>query len=100
MKKLHFRVAIALVALIAVFIVTGSTGKVHADPSSHGDVSGFCRDNADFGTSHGECVSIGEAHVNALADRGVTDGVAICKILEQVFGPFPLGQCVMRFAEH
>src|SRR5436190_15199021 len=97
MKKLNFA-ALALTALIAVFMLAGSTEKVEAAPSPHGDVSGFCNDNDDFGRSHGECVSVAEANINALEGRGNTDSVAICKILEQVFGPFPLGQCISRFA--
>jgi hypothetical protein len=95
------KVAFVLLALIGVCVGAGSAGKVQAGqagPASHGDVSGFCSDNNDFGTSHGECVSVAEANINALEDRGNADGVAICKMLERVFGPFPLGQCISRFA--
>jgi hypothetical protein len=96
MKKLYFRLGIVLIGLIAVLAVAGSTENLQA--GSNADVSGFCRDNDDFGMSHGECVSIGETNVNALAQRGVTDGVTICQILHDVFGPFPLGNCVSRYA--
>jgi hypothetical protein len=95
MKKLNFRVAI--VGLIAVLIMAGSARKLQADPSPNAAVNGFCSDNDDFGLRHGQCVSIAEAFVNALANRGVADAINTCKILEQVFGPFPLGQCVSRF---
>jgi hypothetical protein len=98
MKTLNFRVATLLVALIAALTVTGSADKVQAGPSPHAAINGFCDANNDFGHSHGECVSIAETNVNALANRGVTDGVTICKVLEEVFGPFPLGDCVSRFA--
>jgi len=97
MKNLNLRIAIALVAVLALFVMAGSTQKVHADSSPHGDVSGFCSDNDDFGRSHGECVSIAQAAVNAIAGRGNADGVEICKLLEQMFGPFPMGQCVYRY---
>jgi len=100
MKKTGLRFAIAAVALIAVVMLAGSSESVQAGSSSNADVSGFCKDNDDFGMSHGTCVSIGETNVNALAQRGATDGVTICKILEQVFGPFPLGECVSRFASN
>ena len=73
-------------------------GKVQANPSPNADVSGFCSDNDDFGMSHGECVSVGETNVNALEGRGITDVVTVCKILEGVFGPFPLGNCISHFA--
>ena len=98
MKKTNLRLAVVLVGMIAVFMA-GSAGKVQAYGSPNADVSGFCSDNNDFGMSHGQCVSIAQANVNALAQRGNTDGVAICKILEQVFGPYPLGTCVSRFAK-
>jgi hypothetical protein len=100
MKKLNFRVAVAVVGLITVFIMAGSAKKLQADPSPNAAVSGFCSDNDDFGLRHGECVSIAEANVNALAGRGIADTLTVCKILEQVFGPFPLGQCVSRFASN
>lgn len=95
-------VAFVLLALIGVFVVAGPVGKVQAGqaPSPRGDVSGFCSDNDDFGMSHGECVSFAEANINALEGRGNTDGVAICEMLERVFGPFPLGQCISRFAQY
>ena len=101
MKKLNFRFAIAVLGL-AVFILAASFGsvRVHAGPSSNGAVSGFCSDNDDFGRSHGDCVSIGEADVNALEQRGVTDSVELCKYLEHVFGPFPMGNCISRFASY
>jgi hypothetical protein len=92
------KVAFVLLALIAVFLAAGPVGKVQADPSPHGDISGFCSDNDDFGMSHGECVSVAEANINALEGTGNADGVAICKMMERVFGPFPLGQCISRFA--
>jgi len=100
MKRLNLRVAITVVALMTVFIIAGSAGKVQADPSPQENVNRFCTDNGDFAMSHGECVSIGETNINALADRGVTDAVTICKILEEVFGPFPLGRCISRFASN
>jgi hypothetical protein len=100
MKKLNVRIGIALVGLTAVLIVAGSVNKAQAGPPSHADVSGFCSDNNDFGRSHGECVSVGEAAVNAVEGRGITEAVAVCKILEGVFGPFPLGQCVSHFASY
>src|SRR5262249_19869633 len=100
MKKLDFRVAIAVVGLITVFFMAGSARTLQADPSPNAAVSGFCSDNDDFGLAHGQCVSITEAYVNALAGRGIADTINTCKILEQVFGPFPLGQCVSRFASN
>ena len=99
MKRI--KVAFVLLAVIGMFVVAGSAGKVQAGqagPTSHRDVSGFCSDNNDFGRSHGECVSVVEANINALEGRGNADNVAICKILERVFGPFPLGQCISRFS--
>jgi len=100
MKKQNFRIGFALVGLIAALIVTGSVHKVQAGPPSHADVSGFCSDNSDFGRSHGECVSLGEAAVNAVEGRGITEAVAVCKVLEAVFGRFPLGNCVSHFASY
>jgi hypothetical protein len=97
MKNLNLRGAIALVAVIALIVVAGSARKLQADSSLHADVSGFCSNNDDFGRSHGECVSIAQAAVNATAGLGNADGVEICKILEQIFGPFPLGQCLRRY---
>ena len=101
MKRI--KVAFVLLALIGVFVVAGSAVKVQAGqalPTSHGDVSGFCSDNDDFGMSHGECVSVVEANINALEGRGIADSVAICKMLERAIGPFPLGQCISRFARY
>jgi len=100
MKSSKLRVAIALLGLAAVVTVVSSVRKVQADSSPHADVSGFCSYNDNFGHSHGECVSIAQANVNALAGNGIADAVAICKILEGVFGPFPLGQCVSHFASY
>jgi hypothetical protein len=97
MNKLILRISIALVAVATVFMVSGAAGDFPTGAANHGDVSGFCSDNDDFGMSHGECVAIGEANVNALAGRGISDGVAICKILEEVFGPFNFGQCVIHY---
>ena len=97
MNKLILCAAIGVVALVTVFMVSGSAGDFPTGAANHGDVSGFCSDNDDFGMSHGECVAIGQANVNALAGRGISDGVAICKILEEVFGPFNFGQCVIRY---
>ena len=98
MKRLE--IAVALVTLMAVFVFVSSVARLQANPSPHGDVSGFCSENNDFGYSHGDCVSIGETNVNALADRGITDGVTICRILENAFGPFPLGRCVTHFVNN
>ena len=101
MKRVN--VAVVLLALIGLFVVASPVGKVQAgqaSPSARGDISGFCSDNDDFGMSHGECVSVAEANINALEGRGNADGVAICKMLERVFGPFPLGQCISRFARY
>jgi len=97
MSKLISRFAIALVVVFTVFMVSGSAGDFPTGAASHGDVSGFCSDNDDFGMSHGQCVAIGQANINALAGRGITDGVAICKMLEEVFGPFNFGQCIIRY---
>jgi hypothetical protein len=99
MKTSNVSKAIALVVIIAiVYMLAGAAVRqVQANSLANGDVSGFCSDNDDFGMSHGECVSFGEANVNALAGRGITDGVAICKSLEQVFGHFNFGQCVIRY---
>jgi hypothetical protein len=98
MKTTNLRLTIVSAGLIAAFMLAVPAGKLAAVPNPNADVSGFCSANNDFGRSHGECVSIGEANVNALAQRGVTDDVAICKILQQVFGPFPLGNCISHFA--
>ena len=99
MKRSNVGTALTLVVTIAVvcMLAGAAVGQVQADSSNNPDVSGFCSDNDDFGMSHGECVSLGEANVNALAGRGITDGVAICKVLEQIFGPFNFGQCVIRY---
>ena len=99
MKRLNLGAIIALVVLIAVvYMLAGSAvGRVQAESKDNSNVSGFCSDNDDFGMSHGACVSLGEANVNALAGRGITDGVAICRALEDVFGPFNFGQCVIRY---
>jgi hypothetical protein len=99
MKTLNLGAIFALVVLIAiVYVLAGAgVGRVHAESQHNSDVSGFCTDNDDFGMSHGACVSLGEANVNALAGRGITDGVAICRVLEEVFGPFNFGQCVIRY---
>jgi hypothetical protein len=99
MKRLNISAIISAVVLVAVvyILVGGAVGRVQAESQQHSDVSGFCKDNDDFGMSHGACVSLGEANVNALAARGITDGVAICRALEQVFGPFNFGQCVIRY---
>ena len=101
MKKFDFRFTVTVLAF-AVFILAGSFSSVtvHADPTSSAAVSGFCSDNDDFGRSHGDCVSIGEANVNTLEQRGVTDSVALCRYLEHVFGPFPMGNCVSHFASY
>jgi hypothetical protein len=100
MKRTNFRVVIALLAVVAVVVLAGPVERAQADSPDHADVNGFCSDNDDFGMSHGECVSITQTHVNALAERGNTDGVTICKVLQEVFGPFPLGDCVRRFAKY
>jgi hypothetical protein len=98
MKRSHSRISYAVVGLMLALMMAGSIPHARANPSPQADVQGFCSDNEDFGMSHGECVSIAETNVNALAARGNTDGVTICQILENVFGPFPMGQCVSRFA--
>ena len=98
MKNMNFRYAIAVMALIALLVAVAPVRNVQAAPSLNPDVSGFCSDNDDFGLSHGQCTSIAETNINALAGRGNTDNVTICKALENVFGPFPLGQCVSRLA--
>jgi len=98
MKRINLRLTIVSAGLIAAFVLAVPAGKLAAAPDRNSDVSGFCTANDDFGRSHGECVSIGEANVNALEQRGVTSDVAICKILHQVFGPFPLGNCISHFA--
>ena len=97
MKKTNVRLTIVSVGLIAAFMLVAPAGKLAAVPNPNTGVSSFCSENNDFDRSHGECVSIGEANVNALAERGVTDDVTICRILQQVFGPFPLGNCISHF---
>jgi hypothetical protein len=100
MKRSIF-IAIALVALATLLFVSGPVNAVHAQsPADREDIQGFCNDNNDFGMSHGDCVSVAETNINALAGSGNTDGVTICKILENVFGPFPMGDCVNRFAKY
>ena len=78
MKIVNSRLTIAMAGLIAVFLLAGSADKVQANPSPNAGVSGFCTANNDFGTSHGQCVSVGETNVNALEQRGVTDAVTGC----------------------
>jgi hypothetical protein len=98
MKRSNIAKAVALVVIVAItYMLAGAVGRVQANSSDNADVSGFCSDNDDFGMSHGQCVSLGEANVNALAGRGISDGVAICRSLEQIFGPFNFGQCVIRY---
>ena len=97
MNKLILCAAIGLVAVVTVFLASSSAGDFPTGAADHADVSGFCKDNDDFGMSHGQCVAIGQANINALAGRGITDGVAICKMLEEVFGPFNFGQCLSRY---
>jgi len=97
MNKLILCTAIGAVALVTVFIVSGSAGDFPIGAGSHANVSGFCTDNDDFGMGHGQCVAIGQANINALAGRGISDGVAICKMLEEVFGPFNFGQCLSHY---
>ena len=98
MKNLNLRGAVVLLAVVALIVVAGSAQKVKAD-SPHGDSSGFCSDNDNFGRTHGECVSIAEAAAHATAGLGNADGVEICKLLEQIFGPFPLGQCISHYTK-
>jgi hypothetical protein len=100
MKKTNLHVAVCLSAVIALFLMASATVKVQADPAPNSNVSQFCTENNDFGHTHGECVSIWEANANAFAGKGIAEAVALCKILEEVFGPFPLGQCISHFASY
>ena len=108
MKKVILRSAILLAALIAVFVLVAPPAeKAQAAKGA----SQFCTEVLEPELSgcfknHGECVSIVQAVINAQQGHGNTDGVAICKLIQNGFTgsecigeqDFPLGECVSFFA--
>lgn len=109
MKKVIFRSAMLLVALTTVFmLVVSPAEKAQAAKGA----SQFCTEVLEPASTgcfknHGECVSIVQAIVNANQGHGNTDGVAICKLIQNGFDGsscsgdqgFPLGACVSFFAQ-
>ena len=90
MSRSRILLIVLLVVLLVFGLVIAVPGAASADPG----VSQFCTGAGDFGTTHGECVSIVQGFVN----NGNAEPVAFCKLLKAIglldLLNVNLGECV------